>query len=288
MSFTFHQPASIDAAIDLAREFGETARFIAGGTDLIIQISRKRLAPQHVISLSGLDLDTIGETSTEYVIGAMVTHDAIVTYPGFQKQLIALAQASAVVGGRQVRNIATVGGNIVNASPAADLLPVLLALDADVELQGPSGSRTLPLDRFLLERGRTERRPDEILTSVRFAKPPAASATSFLKAGRRKAMEISVICVAAHLVQNGRGEGYSKARIAIGAAASRTVRVREAEALVERQGGGSFREAAKLAAEGTTPIDDVRSSARYRKLLVAALVERALVSCANRIGKAGE
>jgi aerobic carbon-monoxide dehydrogenase medium subunit len=281
MTFAFHRPETIDAAIAFAREQGEAARFLAGGTDLIIQINRGRLAPRHLISLAGLGLDMISETPTEYVIGAMATHDAVVTYPGFRTQLIALTQASAVIGGRQVRNIATIGGNIVNASPAADLVPVLLTLDATVDLRGSAGVRSMPLDRFLVERGRTERRPDEILTAVRFDKPPAASATAFLKAGRRKAMEISVICVAAHLVQNG------KARIAIGAAASRTVRVPEAEALVETQGAGVFREAGRIAADTTTPIDDVRASARYRKLLVATLVERALVVCADRIGREG-
>ncbi len=281
MGFSFHRPETIDAAIAFARDQGEAARFIAGGTDLIIQINRRRLAPRHLISLAGLGLDTIAETETGYVIGAMATHDAVVTYPGFQKQLIALTQASAVIGGRQVRNIATVGGNIVNASPAADLVPVLLALEATVELRGSAGVRSLPLDRFLVERGRTDRRPDEILTAVRFDKPPAASATSFIKAGRRKAMEISVICVAAHLVHNGR------ARIAIGAAASRTVRVPEAEALVEKQGAGAFRAAGRIAADTSTPIDDVRSSARYRKLLVATLVERALAACADRIARGG-
>jgi carbon-monoxide dehydrogenase medium subunit len=280
MGFSFHHPETIDAAISFASEHGEDARFIAGGTDLMIQINRRRLAPRHLVSLAGLGLDGISETPGEYVIGAMATHDAVVTYPGFQRELIALAQASAVIGGRQVRNIATVGGNIVNASPAADLVPVLLVLDAVVELRGPAGTRSLPLDRFLVERGRTVRRPDEILTSVRFDKPSPASATAFLKAGRRKAMEISVICVAAHLVQGG------KARIAVGAAASRTVRVRQAEALVERQGAGAFHEAGRLAAAEVTPIDDVRASARYRNLLVAALVERALVACTERIGKA--
>src|SRR5713226_9483685 len=277
MGFSFHRPETIDAAISFASQHGEDARFIAGGTDLIIQINRRRLAPRHLISLAGLGLDGISETQGEYVIGAMATHDAVVTYPGFQKQLIALTEASAVIGGRQVRNIATVGGNIVNASPAADLVPVLLSLEATVELRGSAGVRSLPLDRFLVERGR----PDEILTAVCFDKPPAASATSFLKAGRRKAMEISVICVAAHLVHNG------KARIAVGAAASRTVRVREAEALVEQQGVGAFHEAGRLAAQQVTPIDDVRASARYRKLLVAALVERALAAAAERIGKIG-
>jgi len=278
MSFAFHRPESLDAAIAFAREQGDAARFLAGGTDLIIQINRGRIAPKHLISLAGLGLDTIGETPTGYVIGAMATHDAVVSHPGFQTTLIALTQASAVIGGRQVRNIATVGGNIVNASPAADLVPVLLALDATVDLRGSAGTRSMPLDRLLVERGRTERRPEEILTAVRFDKPPAESATWFLKAGRRKAMEISVICVAAHLVRGG------KARIAIGAAASRTLRVPEAEALVERQGAAAFREAGRIAADTVTPIDDVRASARYRKLLVATLVERALAACMDRMG----
>ncbi|MBS0523963.1 MAG: xanthine dehydrogenase family protein subunit M [Proteobacteria bacterium] len=277
MSFAFHRPDSIDAAIAVAREHGASARFLAGGTDLIIQINRRRIAPEHLISLAGLGLDTIGETGSEFVIGAMATHDAVVGHPAFQKQLKALTEASAVVGGRQVRNIATVGGNIVNASPAADLVPVLLTLDATVELRGGAGTRTLPLDRFLVERGRTERRPDEILTAVRFDKPPADSATAFLKAGRRKAMEISVICVAAHLVSDG------KARIAIGAAASRTLRVPAAEAIVEKGGRAAFAEAGRIAARQMSPIDDVRASARYRRLLVAAMVERALGICADRI-----
>lgn len=281
MGFAFHRPETIDAAIGFARQHGEAARFLAGGTDLIIQINRRRLAPEHLISLAGLGLDGISETPTEVVIGAMATHDAVVRWPGFQNELLALPQASAVIGGRQIRNIATVGGNIVNASPAADLVPVLLALDATVDLCGSGGTRSMPLDRFLVERGRTERRRDEILTAVRFARPPAGSATWFLKAGRRKAMEISVICVAAHLVRNG------KARIAIGAAASRTVRVPEAEALVEKQGVNAFREAGRIAAARTTPIDDVRASARYRRLLVAKLVERALEVCADRVQRTG-
>jgi carbon-monoxide dehydrogenase medium subunit len=281
MSFAFHRPESLDAAIAFAREQGDAARYLAGGTDLIIQINRGRAAPKHLVSLAGLGLDTIGETPGEYVIGAMATHDAVVKHPGFQTNLIALTQASAVIGGRQVRNIATVGGNVVNASPAADLVPGLLVLDASVDLRGAAGTRSMPLDRFFVERGRTERRPEEILTAVRFDKPPAESATWFLKAGRRKAMEISVICVAAHLVRGG------KARIAIGAAASRTVRVPEAEALVEKQGAAAFRDAGRVAAETVTPIDDVRSSARYRRLLVATMVERALAACSDRIGRDG-
>jgi carbon-monoxide dehydrogenase medium subunit len=283
MAFEFHAPPTIDAAIALAAKHGEAARFIAGGTDLIIQIKRNRLAPQHVISLTGLGLGTIRQTPTEYVIGATTTHNDVVFYPAFQRELVALTEASALVGGRQIRNIATVGGNIVNASPAADLVPVLLTLDAMIELTGSDGTRTMPLDRFLLDRGRTARRVDEVLTAVRFAKPPTGSASCFLKAGRRKAMEISVVCAAAHLVRKSDGRGFDKAGIAIGAAASRTLHVPEAEALVVERGEDAFAQAAMLAAERAAPIDDVRASARYRRLLVAALVERALQRCRVRL-----
>jgi carbon-monoxide dehydrogenase medium subunit len=288
MAFDFHHPATVEAAIALAQRHGEAARFVAGGTDLAILIKRKRLAPRHLISLSGLGLDTIREADGDYVIGAMTTHNDVVFHPAFQRELIALTEASSVVGGRQIRNIATVGGNIVNASPAADLVPVLLALDTSVELAGAQGARSLPLDRFLLDRGRTERRVEEMLTAVRFAKPPAPSATSFFKAGRRKAMEISVVCVAAHLVAKSSGRGYEKVRIAIGAAASRTYRATVAEALVAERGADadSFTQAGKLAAESASPIDDVRATARYRRLLVATLVERALQRCRDRLEQA--
>jgi carbon-monoxide dehydrogenase medium subunit len=281
MAFEFHAPHSIDAAVALARQHGEAARFIAGGTDLIIQIKRKRLAPRHLISLSALGLGAIRKTESEIVVGATATHNEVVFHPAFQKQLIALAEASAVVGGRQIRNVATVGGNIVNASPAADLVPVLLTLDAAVDLVGAHGTRSLPLDQFLLDRGRTDRRADEVLTAVRFARPQTASATAFLKGGRRKAMEISVVCVAAHLAGPRAGKGFDTARIAIGAAASRTFRPAAAERLVGQ--GGSFAEAGRVAAEAASPIDDVRASARYRRLLVAALVERALARCRERL-----
>ena len=280
MSFAFHQPDSLSGAIDLARRHGEAARFIAGGTDLVIQMRRGRSAPEHLISLASLGLDGIRAQGGEIVLGATATHNAVVFHPAFQKGLVALGEASAVIGGRQIRNVATVGGNIVNASPAADLVPVLLTLDAAVELAGSEGARQLPLDEFLLDRGRTAREADEVLTAVRFADPGAASATAFLKGGRRKAMEISVVCVAARLSAL-RAGGFGTVRIALGAAAARTMRATAAEACVAD--GGSFAEAGRLAAAAAAPIDDVRASARYRRLLVAALVERALTRCRERL-----
>jgi len=206
MSFEYHEPTSLAEAVDQGARFGADGRFLAGGTDLIIQMRRGTLRPGHLVSLHripGLDgVDANGAVT----LGALVTHRTLERHPAFQGRLRALVEGAEVVGGHQVRNVATVGGNIVNASPAADVVPVLLALDATVTCLGPGGERTLPLDGFLLEPGRTARQPGELLTAVRFPALPARSATAFLKAGRRKAMEISVVCVAARLTLDGAGE----------------------------------------------------------------------------------
>lgn len=284
MSFEYHEPASIADAVALGARFGEDGRFLAGGTDLIIQMRRGRLAPQHVLSLhrvAGLDEIAVDGAVT---IGAMVTHRALERSPHFQGALRALVEGAEVIGGHQVRNVGTVGGNIVNASPAADVVPVLLALDAEVTCVGSGGERTLPLADFLLGPGRTARRPDELLTALRFARPAPRTATAFLKAGRRRAMEISVACVAARLTLDADGRCAAVA-IALGAVAPTTIRAPEAEAALVGRAltPGALREASRAAAAGCQPIGDVRASARYRRLLVETLVPRALGRCAERI-----
>jgi aerobic carbon-monoxide dehydrogenase medium subunit len=285
MSFEYHEPTSLSEAVDLGARFGGDARFLAGGTDLIIQMRRRKIAPRHIVSLRRVPgLDTI-EANGAVRIGALVTHRALERYPGFHGPLRALVEGAQVVGGHQVRNVGTVGGNIVNASPAADVVPVLLALDAAVTCVGPEGERTLPLDDFLLGPGETARRADEVLTAITFAGMGPGSATAFLKAGRRKAMEISVVCVAAQVTLDAAGGRCVHARIALGAVAPRTWRARDAErALVDqRLDAGALREAGRLAAAGCQPISDVRASGRYRRLLVETMVPRALARCVERI-----
>jgi carbon-monoxide dehydrogenase medium subunit len=286
MSFDVHRPSSLAQAVALAQKFGDAARFIAGGTDLMIQIGRRKLAPDHVIDLSALRaLVGIAETPDGFSIGALTTHKAIERHPPFGRDLVALPQSARVVGGHQVRNVATVGGNIVNASPAADVVAVLLILDAELVLAGTAGERQVWLDDFLLGPGQTDRRPDEVLASIRFARLPAASATAFLKAGRRRAMEISVVCVAARLTLSADGAACETVRLALGAVGPRVLRARAAETFLA---GGAvsaerFRDAGRLAAEGSSPISDVRASARYRRQLVEVMVERALSRCARAI-----
>jgi aerobic carbon-monoxide dehydrogenase medium subunit len=289
VSFDYHEPASVREAIDLAARFGAEGRFLAGGTDLLVQMRRGQLSPRHVVSLHRVPgLDTL-EVDGAVSVGALVTHRRLERALELRGPLQALIEGAEVVGGHQIRNVATVGGNIANASPAADVVPVLLALDAEVTCVGPGGERSLPLESFASAPGVTARRPDELLTGVRFPRPAPHTATAFLKAGRRRAMEIALVCVAVRLTLDADRERCLDARIALGAVGPTTLRGHAAERRL--QGGPitdeALRSAGREAAGECRPITDVRASARYRALLVATLVERALSRCVTRIREAG-
>jgi len=288
MSFDLHRPATVTEAIDLAQRLSPTARYIAGGTDTIIQINRKKIDPAHLIDVTCLPgMSGITETADGFGLGALTNYRAIETHPAFRGGLRALIEAASVVGGRQVRNIATIAGNIVNASPAADFVPALLALDAVLDIAGPAGRRAVALRDFIVGPGKTDLAPAEIVTGVRFARLPANSATAFLKEGRRRAMEISVVCVAACLTLDADGSRCTSVRLAIGAAGPKALRPQKAEAYLIGQTAAqsTFAAAGQLAAEACAPISDVRASADYRRRLVAIVVERALTTCLERIAE---
>jgi len=288
MSFEYHEPTSLAEAVEHGARFGADGRFLAGGTDLLIQMRRGKLNPRHIVSLHRVPgLDGI-DANRAVTLGALVTHRALERHAALQGPLRALVEGAEVVGGHQIRNVGTVGGNIANASPAADVVPVLLTLDATVTSVGPEGERTLPLDDFLVGPGQTARRPGELLTTIRFPALPGRSATAFLKAGRRKAMEISVVCVAARLTLDQTGERCVHARIALGAVAPTTWRARAAERVLEGHvpTPDALQDAGRLAGAECHPISDVRASARYRAHLVETLVPRALARCLERIREA--
>jgi aerobic carbon-monoxide dehydrogenase medium subunit len=288
VSFEYHEPTSVREAVELGARFGRQGRFLAGGTDLLVQMRRGQLAPRHVVSLHRVPgLDAL-ETGGPIRLGALVTHRRLERAPALAGSLRALIEGARVVGGHQIRNVATVGGNIVNASPAADVVPVLLALDAEVTCLGPGGERSMPLETFASAPGVTALAPDELLTGARCPALAPRSATAFLKAGRRRAMEIALVCVAVRLTLDAGLERCLDARIALGAVAPTTLRARAAEQTL--QGAAvtdeALRAAGRAAAGECRPISDVRASARYRALLTATLVERALARAVARVREA--
>lgn len=272
----FFEPDTLGEALALGARFGSDANFVAGGTDLVIQMHRGRRDPRYLISLVRLrELAQIEAGVTRVTLGALSTHRDIERHAAFQGIMRGLVESAEVIGGHQVRNVGTVGGNICNASPAADLLPVLLALDARVHLQNERSKRDLPLAAFVEGPGRTARAPDEILLAVSFDRPAPASGTAFLKFGRRRAMEISIVSAAAVVTVDGRGRCMD-ARIAIGAAAPTAIRAPAAEQ--QLRGGlvtaGALRAAGRAAADACSPLSDVRASSAYRRRLVETLVGR--------------
>ncbi len=256
---------------------------LAGGTNLVADMRSGRHRPGALMDISGLDeLRGIRRENGYMVIGGGVTVASLLDEPLIGRHASVLREAAAVFAGPLVRNRATVGGNLADASPAADTAPPLLALDAEVELVSARGSRRLPLEEFVVGVRETLRRSDELLAAVRWPVPPPNSAGAFYKLGLRKADAISIVSVA--VMVEGDGNGVCRqARIALGAVAPQPLRSHAAEELLRGQPltTEGIAEAARLAAEATSPIDDIRGSATYRRRVIEVLVRRLLTRVAG-------
>lgn len=261
----FYQPKTVEEALALKAELGAEGTFLAGGTDLVVLLSRGLLHFQHVIDLSHTaGLAEVSQENGSYRVGGATTHSQLEQLP-----VAGLAYAASTVGGVQIRNRGTVAGNIVTASPAGDVSVALLGLDAELELTGNKGSRRLPLSEFFLGYKKTALQPDEMIVAVRF---PRDARHAFVKFGKREATAISLVCGSAGLLQDGR------VCIGLGSVGPFPLRAPKAEAQVQAHGLGtaSIAEAARLAAEEAAPMDDHRASADYRRALVEIGVRRML------------
>ncbi len=267
-------------------QFGERASLLAGGTDLVILMRHGRVRPDHVVSLgsiSGLDRLTADGGLT---IGALATHHSIEGWRAIARpSTLALFEGVHAIGGPQVRNVATIGGNLCNASPAADTAPPLLCFDAQVRLASLEASRLVPLEELFTGPGRTVRTPSEVVTEIVIPPPPPDSASAFLKAGRRRAMELAMVSVAVQITFEQDGMTCKTARIALGSVAPTPIRAREAEALLcgKQIGPAVAREVGRRAGAAARPISDVRASAEYRRTLIEIMTERAIDRCVERI-----
>lgn len=269
---------SVDQAVSLLSESGGEARLVAGGTDLLIELQRR--AHPGVTTLLDLTsipgLGEIEDLGDEVRIGALVTHNQVAASPVCRVSLTPLAQACREVGAPALRNRATVVGNLVTASPANDTIGPLRALDAWLVVTGPDGTRDISLDRFHTGVRSTVLEPFEVVTHVVVPKLTADQVAVFVKAGLRSAQAISVVN-ATILLDNRDGIAHD-ARILLGAVAPTIVSAPGAEDHLRSHPLEPARiaEAAIMAAEGVSPIDDIRASAEHRRHLVRVLVERGL------------
>ncbi len=283
MWHTYIIAASLEDALKALAEHGERARIVAGATDLMLELQRNvRSGVEVLIDITRIPrLDEIALTDGWVHVGPGVLHSQAEASPILRQYGFPLAQASWGVGSPQIRNRATIAGNLVTASPANDTIVPLMALGAQVTLRSVSGKRTVPLSEFYTGVRRTVMRPDEMLTEIAFPAMKPNQRGVFLKMGLRQAQVISVVSAAAVLTLE---DGVVQdAKITLGAVAPTIIRAPEAEAYLKGKtlDEAVAAEAGRLAAEAAHPIDDLRASAEYRRRMVAVLVKRALLRIAE-------
>lgn len=290
MTFAYQAAGDLDEALDVLAESPKPVQVLAGGTDVGVQFLRGEIAPERVLYIGGIE-ELHGLTvDGGLTLGALTTHRELAESAIVQDEFAALAEAANQVGGRQTQNVGTVGGNVANASPAADLPPALLLADAQVRLAGASGERSVALADFFLARRQTARRPDELVTALVLERPRPRTSEAYVKLGRRRAMEIAIVGLAMRLSFDEALEDVVDARVAVCAAAQRPYRAPGAEARLigSRLDEGALAEAGRLAAGLASPIDDVRAGAEYRRRVIESLTVRAAQRCRARALGAGK
>lgn len=273
---------SVQETCALLARHGEGTLALAGGTDVFTKMKLRRLLPQRLIDIKKIPgLDGISQDEAGLHIGALATAQAIASCAEVSGRFPAISQAAAVLGTLQIRNSATIGGNLANASPSAEFAPPLLALGASLECAVCGSQRSIPVEEFFVGPGKTALRRDELITEIRVPKPRPGARSIYLKHSLRR-MDVAVASAAVMLVLE--RDVCVDARIALGAVAATPFRARRAEAAMRGQTISSvlLEEVARLAAEESAPIDDLRAQAGYRRKLVAMLVGKGLERLAVR------
>lgn len=269
---------SLAEAVEMLKHAeGGRARLLAGGTDLMLQLHERILSADTVIDISRVpELCGVWVEDGEICIGAATTFAEIARSSLVHQHASLLAQAARQIGAAQIQNMATIGGNIGNASPAADALPCLYALEAQVVVCGLNGERRIPIEDFQLGYRKLDLLPGELIRTIRFRIPQDGTRTAFYKYGLRKSQAIAVVNAAA--VLHLRDGQIDFARIALGAVAPTTIRSRRAEAALIGQPPteDTFHRAGDAARSDASPISDVRGSAAFRRYLIAVSVIKAL------------
>lgn len=289
-SFDYVRASTRDEVVRLLEEHGEAAQLLMGGTDLFVRMRDGFIRPQIVVDVKHLPgmRDILYDEQGELTVGAAVTMNQLARHPDVQAHYPLLAEAANSVASYQLRNRATLGGNLCNGSPAADTAPAVLVLEGELILYGPDGECEVPAEKFLVAPGETEIQPGEFMTVIRFPIPPANAAGRYLKLGRNKAGDLAIAGVAVFGFPDDTAPSGYRFRIGLASVAPVPLRAVEAEEALAANPPGkeTFALAAEKAAEATSPIDDVRASATYRKAMVRNLTLRGLREVWERIHNA--
>ena len=283
--FDYLTPTSISEAISLHESYGEQAKYIAGGTDVMVKIKEGKISPEYVISLRHLQgLDHIIHEKGELTIGAMVTHRMLELSPTIRKEFPILIDAVENIGSVQIRNVATIGGNIVNAVPSADGAIPLVTLGAEVRVIGPKGKRAMALEDFFIGPGKTLLKSGEILVEFVIPKLPPHTGAAYWKHTRRAAMELPILGVAVLISLDDDMQTCTEARIGLGVVAPTPMRAKNAEAILKgkKVDDEILKKAGKAAAQECKARDSIRGKAWYRRDMVELFVQRMAIVAMKR------
>jgi CO/xanthine dehydrogenase FAD-binding subunit len=283
--FIYERPETIGEAIVALR--ATDARALAGGTDLVPQLREGRRRAARIVDLKHVPeltaIAVLGDGSVQ--IGAAVTATAVARHAAIVAGYPAIAESAQLIGGVQVQNRASLGGNICNAAPSADGVPALICHGAQALIAGPEGTRQMPVEAIFAGPGRTTLAPGELMVAIRLPPAEPHAAGAYLRFTPRREMDIAIAGAAAWLRLGGNGT-IAEARLALASVAPTPIRAptTEKKLVGERPSGELFEEAGRLAAQDARPISDTRGSAGYRATLVAVLVARVLAECGRRLG----
>ncbi len=285
-SFEYLSPQSPAELAALLAEHGSEARILSGGTDLLVQMKDHAHTPRYVIDISRLgSLATMSfDEQQGLFIGATAKMDDLLLMPVVKERYQALWTATETVGARQILTMSSVGGNICNASPAADTPPALIAFDAVVKVSSATGSHEMPLLEFILGNRKTALKAGEYLESITLPPPPPNSGSAYQHFRVRGGMEIAMVAAAVNVQIDPADGTVRDSRVVLGVVAPRPLRATAAEKIIAGQTPSEelLRAAADACAATSKPIDDFRASAEYRKEILKVLFERAFAEAYER------
>jgi len=273
--FNYHRANSLDEAIGMLSDIGGDARVLAGGQSLIVLLKMRFDEPSDLVDIGRIpNLDQIDDGGSEIAIGALATHRRIAA-SALAKAIPIIGDCANGIADNQVRTRGTIGGSVASGDPNCDWPVLLHTLDAQIDCQGPQGSRTLDINGFVEDYFQTVLKPGEIIKGIRFNKPAAGSGGAYC-GFKRCAPAYPTVSVGVQLAMN--GDQVNSARIAVGSAGPVARRAREAEAELEGQSLNADRmqKAAEAAAAAVEPIEDQRGSADFKRRVIAAMTQRAI------------
>ncbi|MBI4318578.1 MAG: xanthine dehydrogenase family protein subunit M [Chloroflexi bacterium] len=281
--FEYHSPHTIQEACVLLAQLGPRAKLLSGGSDLLVKMKNGLMAPAHLVSIKNLaSLKGIRyEAGTGVIIGARATHNEVMNSDILLEKYRSVSEAAHSMAAYQIRSIGTIGGNLVNAVPSADMPPILIALDATVRIVGCNGERVVPLEDFFLGPGKTVLDGDEILTEIVIPDQPTTG-SNYIKFGLRRAGALAVAGVASSVTIA--GDTCGDVRIVLGAVAPVPIRARQAENVLRGKqiSPELIDQAGKIAAAESKPINDIRGSIEYRRNLIDVLTRRSLIAAIEK------